>query len=185
MGGRERREHKEREVEEMDLDEEFSRVSQCSVMATFIDDIILQLNPCSHIMVKFPPYLKHHILTHYQPYSSDNSFASLATRYGVKGGARTIHRWHDVWNGTIQSLERKRGSGRKRVLSKRQVHQYIRMPIQNKRRHHLPVHCPELHSNLEQKTGIQISSRSIRRYSQRDVGARLIPTNKKTAHECE
>ena len=136
-------------------------------------------------MNQFTPQLNHHILTQYSPHNHAHSFSTLANAYNVSGGESAIRKWHYKWNGTPQSLERKKGSGRPRIMGKKQVHQYIRMPIQNKRRHHLPVHCPELHANLVQKTGLQISSRSIRRYARRDGKAKLIHTHKKTKHECE
>lgn len=134
-------------------------------------------------MSVFTPQLKHHILTQYQPHSSDRSFAALARLYGVRGGESTIRKWHRKWDGSVASLQRRVGSGRPRVLSTTQVHHYIRMPIRNKRRQHRAVHYPDLLPSLQQKTGRQISLRLLQLYGRRDAGVKMIHSNMKSEHE--
>ena len=136
-------------------------------------------------MVKFSPSLKHHILTQYQPSSTTHNFSALARLYAIPGGHSTIYRWHERWNGTPQSLEKKHVSGRPRKLSKRQVDRYIRIPIRNKRRRKLAVHCTDLMPSIHSNINKEISLRTIQRYAKRDVGTKLIHTKKKTRHECQ
>lgn len=136
-------------------------------------------------MGKFTPYLKHHILSQYSSNSTRDTFASLAAQYHIHGGASTICRWMKKWNGTPQSLERKNGSGRKCKLDNRQMNNYIRTPINNKRRGHHAVHYPDLMPTICRKLSTPISLRTIQRYGKDRLGVKLIRTKKKTLHECE
>lgn len=112
----------------------------------------------------FTPQLKHHILSQYQSHSHQNSFETLATRYNVKGGGSTIRKWHNKWDGTPKSLERKKGSGRPRLLSRSQVWRYISQPIIKKNRQHRPIHYTQLLPSIQAKTNHpNISLRTIQR----------------------
>lgn len=73
----------------------------------------------------YTPYLKHHILTQYQPYSHTHNFRCLAVQYNIKGGESTIRNWYQQWDGTEASLNRKRVSGRPRILSSTQVQRHV------------------------------------------------------------
>ena len=48
-------------------------------------------------MPHFSAEAKHHILLEYSPRSEGRSFAALAARHAVSGGARTVQRWHSRW----------------------------------------------------------------------------------------
>ena len=72
---------------------------------------------------------KHNILTIYSSTDNTYSFESLAHQYNIKGGKNVIWRWYQKWDGTPQSLGRKKGSGRPTVLTSQQVNDYIRTPI--------------------------------------------------------
>jgi transposase len=140
---------------------------------------------CSaHTMSSFTPQLKHHILKHYSVHSRDRSFAALARLYAVPGGKQTVQQWHRRWNGSAASLENKARSGRPRTLTRRQVNDYIRTPIKNKRRAHATVHYPDLLPALRQKIGKQISLRTLQRYGKEELGIKLKHTQRRTASEC-
>jgi transposase len=112
----------------------------------------------------FTPQLKHHILTQYRANDRDWSFQSLAVTYGIKGGKSTIKKWHQQWNGTPQSLERKVGSGRPSLLTNTQVYKYISQPIIKKNRQHKPIHYTKLLPSIQSKTGHpDISLRTVQR----------------------
>jgi transposase len=133
----------------------------------------------------FTPELKHHILTQYRPFDHSRSFAALSERYAVKRGRQAVQRWHEKWNGTVASLRRKPGSGRPRTLSSREVNNYIRTPIRNKRRAHAAVHYRDLLPALQQKTGRRISLRTLQRYGKQEVQAKQKRSKKRTADESE
>lgn len=131
-----------------------------------------------------PPH-KHSILLEYQPYSHAHSFAALAARHGIAGGARVVQRWHSVWDGTAASLAEKRKSGRPRILSTREVHRYVAPPIRAKNRSARRVHYPDIQPTVEEKSGKQMSPRTLRRYGEEALGARQTHGKKRTAEESE
>jgi transposase len=126
---------------------------------------------------------KHDILMIYESKDTHKSFESLAHQYNIKGGNRVIQRWYRQWDGTAASLERKSGSGRPKLLSSTEVEQCIHLPIRNKNRGHTPVHYPQIQDAIKQKTGKQISLRTIQHYGRTEVGVRQKRTVKRTADE--
>jgi transposase len=136
-------------------------------------------------MPQLTPKQKHDILTLYSSNDSNYTFESLAHQYNIKGGKNVIWRWYQQWNGTPQSLERKKGSGRPTLLSSQQVNDYIRTPIRNKNRSFKPIHYTQLHSSIQQKTGKQISLRTVQRCGKEKLGVQQKRTKKRTAQECK
>lgn len=142
--------------------------------------------PAAHTAMKqFPPEQKHSILLEYTFQSRTHSFAALAARHGVAGGEQTVRRWHKQWDGTPQSLEHKKGAGRPRVLSRREVQQHVRTPILRANRAHRAVHYSKLLPSVLQKTGKELSARTLRRYGKEELGAKLRKGKKRTADESE
>jgi hypothetical protein len=103
----------------------------------------------------------------------------------VKGGGRTVQRWHQQWDGTPTSLQHKNGAGRPRTLSIRDVQQYIRAPILAANRQHRAVHYPPLHQSLLHQAGKNVSLRTVQRVGKQQAGVRQKTTRKRTADECE
>jgi transposase len=136
-------------------------------------------------MKQFTPEQKHSILLEYVPLSATHSFAALAVRHGVAGGRRTIENWYQRWDRTAASLQRKEGGGRPRVLNSREVQQHVRTPILRANRKHKAVHYPALLHPLQQKTGKEVSLRTVQRYGKKELGARHRRGKKRTADECE
>lgn len=136
-------------------------------------------------MTLLTPQLKHHILSQYQPYSRENGFAALASRYNIKGGESTVRKWHQRWNGDAASLEQRVIPGRPPLLSRAQVNNLIRTPIRNKNRSHTPVHYTQLHQSVKEKSGVDISLRTLQNYGSRDLGATQSHTLKTTEEQCE
>jgi transposase len=130
-----------------------------------------------------PPKLKHFILTKYQPHRRGSGFDALAQQYGIAGGGRTIKDWYDRWDGTPDSLKRKSGSGRPRLLSEEEVQQYITTPIRKKNRKHTPVHYKDVLQPLRENTGKSVSVQTVRRYGKENVGINSKRTSKKTKWE--
>jgi len=136
-------------------------------------------------MTLFTPQLKHHILTQYQSHNRNNSFVALAQLYNIPSGESTIRKWYRRWNGSAASLERRKGSGRPRLLNRAQVNSLIRVPIRNKNRAHTAIHYTQLLPTIREKTGTQLSLRSVQRYGQRDVHGKGKHTKKTTSKECK
>ena len=136
-------------------------------------------------MKQFTPDQKHSILLEYSPHTTDRSFAALAARHAVAGGRDVVRRWHQRWNGTIASLQRKAVSGRPRVLSARQVQQHVRAPILRANRAHKAVHYPELLQSVRTKTGKQIALRTLQDYGKKELGVKQRRGKKRTADERE
>lgn len=128
---------------------------------------------------------KHHILLEYAAGDSTRSFAQLALRHAVKGGARVVRRWHRRWNGTPASLQHKKGAGRPRILSKVQVSRHVRQPLLAANRAQRSVHYTQLLPTVRQKTGKQLSIQTLRRYGKQELGAKEKHTRKRTAEESE
>jgi transposase len=128
---------------------------------------------------------KHHILLEYQPNCRAHSFSALAGRHAIPGGGRTVQRWHEQWNGTVQSLQHKAGAGRPRTLSAAHVNRLIRAPIIAANRAHRAVHYTSLLPQVQHKSGADISLRTLQRYGKEEIGATGKRTRKRTAKECK
>ena len=134
-------------------------------------------------MPQLTPKQKHDILTIYSQNKTKHSFESLAHRYNIKGGRNVIWRWYQQWDGTPQSFERKKGSGRHTKLTPQQIKDYIQIPIRNKNRSFKPIHYPQIHSSILQKTDNQLSLRTVQRYGKKKLGVQQKRTKKRTAQE--
>jgi hypothetical protein len=130
-----------------------------------------------------PTQLKQHILTQYRRNCRGKGFKELAQKYGIKGGGRAIKYWYDRWDGTAASLEQKGGAGRPTILSREEVKQYITTPIRQKNRKTEPVHYTDVLGPLQEKTGKQLSLRTIQRYGKENERINLKKTKKRTVHE--
>jgi hypothetical protein len=134
-------------------------------------------------MPQLTPNQKHNILTLYSSKNSAHTFESLARAYNIKGGRDIVARWYHQWDGTPHSLERKKGSGRHTILTSQQVKDYIQIPIRNKNRSFKPIHYPEIHLSIQQKTEKQIALRTVQNYGKEKLGVKQKRTKKRTAQE--
>lgn len=137
------------------------------------------MNNMSHLT----PEVKHHLLLEYSSHDTTQSFSSLAARHGIKGGKRTVQRWYQQWDGTVESLKRKEGSGKHHLLSRVQVSRHIRAPILAANRSHRSIHYTDLLPQVQQKTGIDISIQTLRRYGKEELGVKQRRSKKRTADE--
>jgi transposase len=136
-------------------------------------------------MKQFTPQQKHSILLHVRTRREDQSLDDIARLHGVAGGRATLHNWLQRWDGSAASLEHKKGAGRPRALTTRQVYDFIHMPIRNKNRAHTAINYPQLLPSVQQKAGTQIALRTLRRYGKRDAGVKMKHTKKRTVSESE
>lgn len=132
-----------------------------------------------------PPELKQFILTKYQRNCRGHGFDSLAQQYGIAGGGRTIKDWYDRWDGTVESLKRKPGAGRPRLLSEEEVTQHITTPVRKKNRRSHPVHYTDILRPLQENTGKKVSIQTVRRYGKENAEIKQKRTITKTKWECK
>lgn len=133
-------------------------------------------------MPLYTPEFKQHVLTHYQPGVAGCGFHTLAVRFAVPGGASTVRGWHNRWDGTVLSLHRKPGSGRKPILTPLQIQRHIVEPIRRSNRQHKAVHYQPIRARLIAATGKKPSERTIRRIGH-DAAIKHQRTKKRTADE--
>jgi hypothetical protein len=136
-------------------------------------------------MKQFTPEQKHEILLEYQPRSPTHNFSALAARHLIIGGGKVVKRWHDRWNHTAASLQHKSVPGRPRRLTPAEVKRHIALPIRRRNRAHLPVHYNELQPVIAERTGREISVRTIQRYGKEELQGRHTHGKKRTAEERE
>ena len=127
----------------------------------------------------------HHILLEYAAHDTTRSFAALATRHAIKGGWRTVQRWHSRWNGTALSLQRKAGTGKTPLLSRAEISRHVRAPILAANRAHRAISYTKLLPDVKQKTGKAIALRTLQQYGKQELGARDKHTKKRTTNESE
>jgi hypothetical protein len=134
-------------------------------------------------MVKYTPAFKHQVLKEYAAGTRGHTFNDLASRYGIRGGKPLLSKWYKQWDGTESSMERHPGSGRRVLLTQRQVRRYIVKPIRRANKAHVAIDYPELKEGIEEKIGQTISLRSIQRYGKEQGGITSETTVAKTEQE--
>lgn len=135
-------------------------------------------------MKQLSPEAKHHILLQYRARSPTHSFVALAARAGGGLDASTVRKWHQQWDGTVQSLQRKPVPGRPRALSAAQVTRHVLPRIRAANRRGEALHYPTLHTSVQQATGKQLSLQTLRRYGAA-VGVKQKRSKKRTKDERE
>jgi transposase len=134
-------------------------------------------------MSDYHPSWKQFILEKYRPNTYGCGFRALARAFKVKGGARTVSDWYHAWEGTVESLKRKKGQGRKRKLSEEEVKQYILEPIRKKNRKTEPVQYRDVLAPLQDGTGKKVSLRTVQRIGKENAGINTERTQKKEKWE--
>lgn len=128
---------------------------------------------------------KHDILIHVRDRRGGEQPEEIAARHGVAASRRTVYSWLQQWDGTPRSLERKAGSGKQRMLSSRQVQQYVRPLILRANRAHKAVHYSQLLHSVRQKSSTELSLRTLQRYGHDELHGRQTRGKKRTAEERE
>jgi hypothetical protein len=129
--------------------------------------------------------LKQHILEQYECGVYGYGFRAVAAANNIAGGGRTIQRWYERWDGTVQSLTTAPRTGRPKVLSRIEINRHIRTFIRYKNRTHHPIHYPTVRQRIIRLTGKSPSPRTVRRYGNKICGIKLKRTISRTPVECE
>lgn len=135
------------------------------------------------LMSDYSPSWKQFILGKYRSNTYGFGFRALARTFKVKGGARTVSDWYHAWDGTEESLQRKKGQGRKRKLSDEEVKQYILEPIRKKNRNSQPVQYRDVLAPLQEGTGKNVSLRTVQRAGKENACINVKRTQKKEKWE--
>jgi hypothetical protein len=134
-------------------------------------------------MHQYSSDFKHHILSQYSSLHRGSGFSSLAHQYNIPNGAMTIKRWHDHWDGTIQSLQHKKGAGRPHIMNQQQVKIYVKQQIQKANQSHIRINYRKILNDITNKTALRPSIQTIRRYGKEQLGVRKTKGVKRTADE--
>jgi transposase len=126
---------------------------------------------------------KHHILLEYQPGVRGSGFKALAVRHGIRGGATELSEWHRRWDGTARSLKEKKRSGRPPLLSAVEVQRHIAAPIRRENHAARQVRYTKLAACLRERTGKNVSDRTVQRIGKEQLGAKKTRGKKRTAEE--
>jgi transposase-like protein len=135
-------------------------------------------------MKHFTPEQKHEILMEYQRYSRTHSFSSLALRHSVHDGERTVRNWYQRWDGTVASLQQRKGAGRPNILTPTEVQHNIQQPIRRSNRLAQQVKYTKIAEQVRQNTGKSVSVQTVRRIGKQQLGASRKRGKKRTAAEC-
>jgi len=135
-------------------------------------------------MGKYTPMLKHNVLRQYRLRKRGYSLPALARAYSITGGESVIRKWLKRWDGTMLSLERKPGTGRKPILTPLEVQRHILRPIQKKNEKHQAVHCSNLEEPVEKAVGHSVSVRTIQRKAKEALGCKAQTTFARAELEC-
>jgi hypothetical protein len=135
-------------------------------------------------MKQLSPEVKHSILTHYTSPLNHDTLDTILCLHDVKASRRAVELWRRQWDGTAASLQHKKGAGRPRILTQKEVKHYVATPIRQKNRKHHPIHYHELKNRIETETGKTISVDTIERYGREDCGGVPKTGKKRTSDEC-
>jgi transposase len=124
---------------------------------------------------------KQQILQEYQPGVRGKGFKSLAKRYRIESGHKTIRKWYQKWDGTKESLKKESGGDRRSILSEKEKKTLI-VGFINKRAKKDAANYREVHENIESKTGKKIAVKSVRRLG-KELGSTSKKTKRKTPNE--
>lgn len=126
---------------------------------------------------------KHSILIHLQSRGEGVKAEAIAAAHGVQGGSSTLNKWLKKWDGTAQSLQRNKVSGRPRALSRAQVSRHLKPRVLAANRRGQAVHYPTLLPLVNAATRKKLSLRTLQRYGREDLSIKQRRSKKRTATE--
>lgn len=127
---------------------------------------------------------KHHILLHYRSNVKGFGFHALASLHGVAGGGSVVRDWHQRWDGTAASLQRKVGTGNKPILTPAQVNRTIVAPVRLANRAHRAIHYRAVAEGVRRSTRKSIALRTVQEIGHNQV-IKQKTTLKRTHKESE
>jgi transposase len=105
---------------------------------------------------------KQRVLQQYRAGRLGCGFKALANRFKVRSW-NSIKEWHQVWDGTIESLQRKPGQGRKRILTHKESEKHIKRFVEEKNRVGKAVGYGDVIAEVKRRTGKEVSATTVKR----------------------
>ena len=127
--------------------------------------------------MKYSAEYKHAVLQHYKEKTRGSGFLALAKRFDIKGGKEVVRGWFARWNGRVESLGRRTGSGRPQILTQSEKKTHILKFVERMNKKGEPVDYPAVLVNVREKTNKQISLSQLRHIGRHEFNLRW----KKTA----
>jgi IS5 family transposase len=134
-------------------------------------------------MKQYTPQVKHSILTHYTSPANHDTLSTILSLHNISVTRRTVERWKNIWDGSIESLQHKEVKGRPRVLSKAEVRRHVGAPIRNANRSSRIIHYTSLLPQVRAVTSKNISLPTLKRYGKKELEAKQKKGKKRTADE--
>lgn len=135
--------------------------------------------------LRYHATFKHQVLLEYREGERGRGFHALAARFKIQGGGPLVQRWYQRWDGSAESLQRRPGSGRPRVLSAQRAKQTVHQEIEKKRRKHEAVAYVDILHTVREQSGTNIALRTVQKYGKKDFRVGHRHTVKRTKKECE
>ena len=111
---------------------------------------------------QYNAWFKQKVLQQYKPGVLGCGAKAVAKRFDLPDH-KLVLRWHAVWDGTKESLERKAGAGRKRKLTHEESTTHIKEFVIKRNKDGIPTSYKEVEEEVEAKTGKEISLRTVQR----------------------
>jgi transposase len=134
-------------------------------------------------MKQLTPEIKHSILTHYTSPLNNNTLDQILSLHDISVTRQTVYNWLNKWNGTIESLQHEVGAGRPHILTKQEEYNYITAPIRRMNRSYKQVKYTKIANQVREKTGKNITDRTIRLIGKSKLGAKKTRGKKRTLEE--
>jgi transposase len=130
----------------------------------------------------YDPVFKQRVVEYYLRNKPNVSFRFVGDLFQIKGGHVTVKRWHDRYDGTMASLEQRYRSGRPSKLNIQQVNDLITKVVRSHNHLARAINYNKIANSIKQKTNMNISLRTVRRYGQKS-GIKPKKTTKRTYTE--
>ncbi|CAF3944710.1 unnamed protein product [Rotaria sp. Silwood1] len=132
----------------------------------------------------YTPQFKHTVLEQYRPGIFGYGFKSLAKRFKIQGGHRLIMSWYRQWNGTVESLNRKRKGGRPRTMTQEDVKDHILEFVESMNNKHVYVNYKIVQAHIKSVLKREVPIRTIRQYG-KDNGIKWKKTRETTLRDAD
>jgi transposase len=117
----------------------------------------------------YDPSFKQRVLEWYEEQDPKPSWRAVAEHWRVKS-ENSVRQWYADWDGTVESLARKHGGGRKRKLTEEESKAHIKDFVIEKNREGKAVCYADAQKRVKEETGKDVSVRTVRRYGLKDHG---------------
>jgi len=137
-------------------------------------------------MARYPTYpaeFQHKVLSEYRRRTRGHTFADLARKYHVIGGASRVRKWFLRWKGTVASLRHIPSGGPKSILTEREKKAHILNFVEERNRSGVQVTWNHVWRNVIKRTKKKISYKRVQRIGHDEFGITSKATTEAVARE--